>query len=187
MPRSVAMSAVLRQLLRAARQADVRLDSRHAAGCDRADRLLDGADGRRRHRALLRRPAVPEAAAHAGRRLGLARARLRPALQRRLGQSGRRRGSAAAARGDDPPERLHVQRFGRRCDAHGHAARRPRLLRPRSRRLPQEGHPDERYRDTHGRPPRGRPRRRGAAQEDRSSPSSRSCSWRCSPSSCRSS
>ena len=49
MPQSVAMSTVLRQLQRAARQAGVRLDSVTPQACDRAAGLLTVSDGRRRH------------------------------------------------------------------------------------------------------------------------------------------
>ena len=118
--------------------------------------------------------------------VGLARARLRPAVQRRLGQPGRRRGSAAAARGDDPPERLHVQRLGRCCGAHGRR-RRPRLLlRPRARRLPQEGHPDERYRDTAWAAAARAARNAAERRKKLILAASWLCSSRCSPSSCRS-
>ena len=65
MPREVAMPQVLRQLLRAANRADVRLDSVTPQAATAAVRLRDGADGRRRHRALLPDPAVPASTAHA--------------------------------------------------------------------------------------------------------------------------
>ena len=65
MPESVAMPAVLRQLLRAATRADVRLDAVTPQARDDAGRLRRRADGRRRHRPLLRDPALPAPAAHA--------------------------------------------------------------------------------------------------------------------------
>jgi hypothetical protein len=111
MPRSVAMPTVLRQLLHAARQADVRVDSLtpQAATAQSGystvpmDAVVTGATSP---------SSVPEAPrTQAGSR---ARARLRPAVQRRLGR--------LAAGEDQLPQlaaTIHlnviIQRFGRSC------------------------------------------------------------------------
>ena len=183
MPRSVAMSTVLRQLLRAARHADVRLDSlTPLAATAQAGYSTVPMDvvvtGR-----YFASPAVPEATC-ARRRASRARACTPPA------------GCSASTRSAWPPARISCRSSRRRSTStSSRTAVRPAAAaptdpptaesrRPRSRRLPQEGHPDDRYRDTRsaaaGRPP-ATPRKRARRS---SSPPSRSCSSRCSPSSC---
>ena len=162
MPERVEMAGVLRQLHRAANRTDVRLDSvtPQAAAAQSGysavpmDVVVTGRyfGVQRFLRRLRTQAGVAGPHVHAAGRLFSV-----DSVNLAAGQA------AAAARGHDPPERLHLQRVAGRPPPRRRLRPRP-IPRLRARRLPPTGRTDEYSRDTDGRSP-GRGRQCRPAQE----------------------